>query len=160
MHEILDWLPTPAAQGVMAFDPTFFVAWPLFLLLMLVLWKLLLQPYADILEERDRLTAGTKSAATEMEVKAQETLTRYESDLAAARAEASSMRETLRQEGAKSQASALEAARSDVEALLTARRAEIEREHQAAQAGVNERVSELSAALVERLLGKTQGGKG
>lgn len=160
MHEILDWLPVPDAQGVMAFDPTFFIAWPLFVLLMLVLWQLLLQPYAKILEERDKLTEGTKAAATEMEAQAADTLSRYETELKAARNEAAELREGLRRSGSTEQEEALTAARRETDAMIASRREAIQAQHTAAMAEVSSKVDELATSLVDRLLAKPQARRG
>ena len=149
-----EWLGELVAMGGIAFDSTFFVTWPAFLVLFFLVWRILLAPYQEIVEERGRLTEGTKNAAAEMTQQAESTLTRYEVKLAEARAEASRIREGLRSEAAQRQEGLLAEARAEAERLSSEGRAKLEGDIAAARAGVQREVQGISSTLVERLLGK------
>jgi F-type H+-transporting ATPase subunit b len=73
----------------------------LFVLLMLVLKPVLFDPMMKLFEEREKRIDGAKAAARKIDEKSASALTKYETEMARARASANAERDKLRAEGVK-----------------------------------------------------------
>src|SRR5262245_23644980 len=93
------------------FDLTFVAQFLLFATFVQLMRPLLFQPLLRVFEERERRTEGAKRAAREMDERAGNLYTRYETQLEEVRRTASIERERLRAETAKLEASIMAEAR-------------------------------------------------
>ena len=92
-----DGLLAAAPQAIQVdFDSTFLVQLVLFSLLTLVLKPLLFDPMLKLFEERERRTDGAKLQARKIDEKSASALSKYESEMAKARASANAEREKIR----------------------------------------------------------------
>ena len=117
-------------------DQTAFVQLGLFLLLMLVLWRLLWKPYLRVRGERVARVEGYREEAAKLEADAQQRLDRAEAALAearrvgageraVARAEAHAREQTLLAEANAAAQQALAAARAELAATVAAERSKL-----------------------------------
>jgi F-type H+-transporting ATPase subunit b len=94
------------------FDSTFLVQFVLFSALTLILKPLLFDPMLKLFEERERRTDGAKAAARKIDEKSASALTKYETEMAKARAAANAEREAIRAEGVRREQEILGAVRA------------------------------------------------
>jgi F-type H+-transporting ATPase subunit b len=146
---------TAAPQAISVdFDATFLVELVLFVVLTLVLKPLLFDPMLKLFEEREKLIDGAKMQARHIDEKSAGALSRYESEMAKARAAGNSEREKVRAEGLRREQEILSAVRDatarQVEAGKTAAHAEAQR----ARAALREQSSTLAQELASRVLGR------
>jgi F-type H+-transporting ATPase subunit b len=78
------------------FDATFLIQFVLFIGLTLVLKPLLFDPMLKLFEERERRTDGAKLEARRIDERSTSALTKYETEMAKARASANAEREKIR----------------------------------------------------------------
>jgi F-type H+-transporting ATPase subunit b len=94
-----DGLLAAAPQAISVdFDATFLVQFVLFAGLTLVLKPLLFDPMLKLFEERERRIDGAKMQARKIDEKSASALTKYETEMAKARATANAEREKIRAE--------------------------------------------------------------
>ena len=94
-----DGLLAAAPQAISVdFDATFLVQFVLFAGLTLVLKPLLFDPMLKLFEERERRIDGAKLEARKIDEKSASALTKYETEMAKARAAANAERDQLRAE--------------------------------------------------------------
>src|SRR5260221_14761581 len=93
-----------AGAGVeVSFDWTMGVQVVLFLLLLAVLKPVLFDPMLRLFEEREKRIEGAKVEARHIDEKSAGALTKYEQEMAKARAAANAERDRLRAEGTKAE---------------------------------------------------------
>ena len=108
-----DGLLAAAPQAISVdFDATFLVQLVLFVGLTLVLKPLLFDPMLKLFEERERRIDGAKLQARKIDEKSAGALTKYETEMAKARAAANAEREKIRAEGLKREQEILGAVRA------------------------------------------------
>jgi F-type H+-transporting ATPase subunit b len=136
------------------FDLTFLAQVVLFSTFIVVLKPLLFDPLLRVFEERERRTEGAKLEAREMDEKAGELLTRYETELDKVRHEAGIEREKLRLEAAKIEARIMAEARAETGRILEEGKAkiasEVARMRQELVAAQPALASEIASTLVGR----------
>jgi len=145
----------PPVQGMASainLDATSVLAFVVLIVAMLFLKFALIDPYVDIVEERDRRTEGATEGAEDLVAKAQETLLSYESQLAAARREAMDLRTELRSAGEAKREAELATARDAAAAALAEKRTHIASQLKVADEAVEREAQELSQLLVARVL--------
>ncbi|HEX3771078.1 MAG TPA: ATP synthase F0 subunit B [Polyangiaceae bacterium] len=99
LASIDDGLLAAAPQAIQVdFDATFLVQFVLFIGLTLVLKPLLFDPMLKLFEERERRTDGAKLEARKIDERSTSALTKYETEMAKARASANAEREKMRAE--------------------------------------------------------------
>ena len=94
------------------FDATFLVQFVLFAGLTLVLKPLLFDPMLKLFEERERRIDGAKMQARKIDEKSASALTKYETEMAKARATANAEREKIRAEALRKEQEILGAMRT------------------------------------------------
>lgn len=145
----------PAVQtmgGPIDLDWTMVISFVVLIIAMLFLKHALIDPYVGIVEERERRTEGAKEGAEELVATAQETLLKYESQLAAARSEAATLRASMRTTGETAREAALATARTDAATALAEKRAQIEAGLKVADVAIEREAQDLSQVLVTRVL--------
>jgi F-type H+-transporting ATPase subunit b len=113
LASIDDGLLAAAPQAIQVdFDATFLVQFVLFIGLTLVLKPLLFDPMLKLFEERERRTDGAKLEARRIDEKSTSALTKYETEMAKARASANAEREKIRAEAVRKEQEILGAVRA------------------------------------------------
>jgi len=108
-----DGLLAAAPQAISVdFDATFLVQFVLFAALTLVLKPLLFDPMLKLFEERERRIDGAKMQARKIDEKSASALTKYETEMAKARATANVEREKIRAEAVRKEQEILGAVRT------------------------------------------------
>ena len=108
-----DGLLAAAPQAISVdFDATFLVQFVLFAALTLVLKPLLFDPMLKLFEERERRIDGAKMQARKIDEKSASALTKYETEMAKARATANVEREKIRAEALRKEQEILGAVRT------------------------------------------------
>lgn len=150
---VIDALPEVHAMGgALQLDMTAVLAFVVFLVAMLFLKYALINPYVEIVEERDRRTTGALEGVDDMVAQAQKTLLEYEAKMAVARKEANTLREGLRAKGESHRDVALSAAHQKADHALDQRRSEIAASMAVAEKSVEKEAKSLSQAIVSRVL--------
>lgn len=152
MHSIETWLPQPVGMGSMELDASVVAAIVLFLLVYFFLSNALIKPYVALVEKREALTKGTQDMAVGMRSEAERVVAEYEEQLKAARLEASSLRDGVRQEGKVEEARLVEAARGDAGKRATEARARLDAQVGEARKGLEARADELAEEIAGRVL--------
>jgi F-type H+-transporting ATPase subunit b len=97
-----DGLLAAAPQAISVdFDATFLIQFVLFAGLTLVLKPLLFDPMLKLFEERERRTDGAKLEARKIDERSTHALTKYETEMAKARAAANAERDKMRAEAVR-----------------------------------------------------------
>jgi len=145
-------LPPIQAAGALQLDMTSVLAFVVFIVAMLFMKFALIDPYAEIIQERDRRTSGAREGVDDLVEEAQSTLLKYETKMAQARKDAMSLRTTLREKGEAEREAQLAQARERAESTLTTRRAAIAASLKDADAKVETEAKSISHAIVSRVL--------
>lgn len=132
---------------------TFFVELIIFLIVLLVFWKVILPPLQKSLDERDAKIRKTAEDSQQAEEKLKAAQAKYTAALAEARGESARLREEARAEGTKTLNELREQARQEADAVgqraseqMAAQRAQAVRE-------LRSQVGEFSVALAGRIVG-------
>lgn len=144
---------------MLAFPPdfTFVIQLASFFVLLVVLNRLLFQPFGEVLAERQRRTAGAESSAEDDRNEAEKLKQTFESALAEARLEASSQAEALRRETRDGEAEIFDQAKIAASARLEQLREEIAKERRDAEAQLRNSAEELARQMVRAILGEAAG---
>ncbi len=130
----------------------------LFIVLMLVLKPLLFDPMLRLFEEREKRIDGAKIEARKMDAQSTGALTKYESAMAKARAEANLERDKLRAEGTKVENDILSRVRVDSAKTLEEGRKRMSAERLAIEESLGREVKSLARDLAGTTLGREVGG--
>lgn len=139
---------------VMDIDRSMFVQMAVFALLVVVLSPLLFKPVLRLFEEREKRTEGARSAAKQMQEKAEEVLARYQSKLEDVRRASTQERDRLRNETLKLEAEILEKARQSTARIVDEGRQQIDREVQSIRRDLVEHSRNISKQISARVLGR------
>jgi F-type H+-transporting ATPase subunit b len=145
-----------AAGGAVTvdFDATLLIMVGLFIFLWIVLKPLLFSPMLRLFEERERRIDGAKLLARKIDEKSAGALTKYESEMQAARAAANAEREALRAEGLKREAEILALVRAKTAATMEAGRKEMNDAAATARKGLGSDMPSIAADFASRALGR------
>lgn len=127
-----------------------------FIVTIVVLNYLLIQPIRGIVKKRRDLASGMLSDAETFATDAADKLENYESVLAKAREEAAAKRDLKKSEGASREAELLEAANREAQEYLHASREETRKAIAETMSAMEKRVPELAKMAATKLLGKTK----
>ena len=133
------------------------IIWSLvaFIIILLFFWKNILPKVQVILDARAEAIEGNIAKADEAQRQAEELLEQYTAQLASARAEAGSIRETAREDGKKIVAEAKEQAAAEAARITATAHAQIEAERQAALVSLRGEVGGLALGLASSVVGET-----
>lgn len=149
LHEAL---PPIQMAGALQLDMTAILAFGVFLVAMLFMKFALIDPYADIVEERDRRTSGAREGVDDLVEEAQSALLKYETQLAQARNDATSLRAAIREKGESQREKQLSSARKKADAALVTHREKLAAAIAEADKQVEDEAKSLSRAIVTRVL--------
>jgi F-type H+-transporting ATPase subunit b len=120
----------------------------LFFLLKATLWK----PMLALIDAREAGTAGAREEAARLDAEAKTLKGSVDAQLAAARASAAKAREALRADGARTEAEVLGKARTELNALIEAQRADIAGQRAKLHGEVMALVPELAQGIAAKVL--------
>jgi F-type H+-transporting ATPase subunit b len=126
-----------------------------FLVILLVVWFYALPRFTKMLDERSAAIEGNIAKADEAQKQAEAALEEYTRQLAEARTEAGTIRETAREDGKKIVAEAKETAAAEAARLTAAAHSQIEAERQTAFVSLRNEVGGLALDLAGGVVGET-----
>lgn len=138
--------------GPVDVDVTLFLYLAIFFLMWFALHNLVFKPYLAVRERREQGTGGNLAEAQAMKEEAEETLKRYESAMEEAQREATQLRNSIRQDGAKAQKERLEAAYAQAAEDLKTRREAMTAQVDEARKELRQEADSLAKLIVQRLL--------
>jgi F-type H+-transporting ATPase subunit b len=150
-----DGLLAAAPQAInVDFDNTFLVQFVLFIGLTLVLKPLLFDPMLKLFEERERRTDGAKLEARRIDDKSAAALSKYETEMAKARASANVEREKIRAEAVKKEQEILGAVRTSATQTLEDGKKSAAAEAERVRATLKTQGAAIARELAGRVLGR------
>jgi F-type H+-transporting ATPase subunit b len=135
-------------------DLTFVVQLVLFVGLMLVLKPVLFAPMLKLFEEREKRIEGAKLQARKIDEKSATALAKYETEMAKARAAASSEREKIRAHGLAQEREILGAARATTTKAVDDGKRIAHSEAERVRAALKTHAAELARDVASRVLGR------
>ncbi len=150
-----------AAEGEAPKNPilpeTYDLVWSAlwFIVILIVVWKVALPRFTKLLDERSAAIEGNIAKADEAQKQAEAALEEYTRQLAEARTEAGTIRETAREDGKKIVAEAKETAAAEAARLTAAAHSQIEAERQTAFVSLRNEVGGLALDLAGGVVGET-----
>ncbi len=155
LASIDDGLLAAAPQAISVdFDATFLVQLVLMAGLTLVLKPLLFDPMLRLFEERERRIDGAKMQARKIDEKSASALSKYESEMARARASANAEREKIRQEAVRREQEILGSVRAATAKTIEDGKRAAEAEAARVRATLKEGTGALARDLAARVLGR------
>ena len=136
------------------FDNTVIFQAALFLLLFLVLRPLLFDPMLRIFALREERTEGAKATTRELQERAGELLTKYETELSRVTRSATEERDKLRAETARLEAEIMRDARDAVTKIIEQGRKSIEAEVDKVRFDLGRESERTASLIVQRVLGR------
>ena len=124
-----------------------------FIIALIVLNFVLVRPIRVVLKQRRDLVSGLLSETSKFNEESSWRLKKYESDLDAARSQASEQRETIKQQGIAFEANTLENAQNEAQSVLQKSRKDVEQEAGKAMLALRARVDLLAGKVVAKVLG-------
>jgi len=150
-----DGLLAAAPQAISVdFDATFLVQFVLFAGLTLVLKPLLFDPMLKLFEERERRIDGAKMEARKIDEKSASALTKYETEMAKARATANAERDKMRAEAVRKEQEILASVRTAAAHTLDEGKKAALSEAERVRATLKAQSGGLARDLAGRVLGR------
>lgn len=143
-----------AATPVVDIDATIFIQGGIFIALIFVLKPVLFTPWLEAQAKRVTSIDGAFEKAKTLRAEADALSSDYDTQLAAARDEALTMRSHMRREEEAAQAKTLAEARAKASEELDANRARIASEAEEAREALGGKVDELANTITEKVLGR------
>jgi len=150
--------PALASEGGIEIMPSPGTLLPLivlFLVMIVPVNRLLLQPLLAVLDEREARIAGARARAEEVARRADETLSGYESRIAGARAEAETERRGTLEQARGQHATRVAEERSAGEASIADARAQVAQALEGARAQLESQAQDLARQTAEKMLGRS-----
>ena len=129
----------------------------LFVVLWLILSKVLFRPYLDLLDERERRTAGARLDSSELEHEGARLKAEYEEKIARARAAGTAAKDAIVQEGRHERERLLQQARDEAALTLESARREVQSQLERERALLAAEVAEVAREMVSKILGRRVG---
>ena len=126
----------------------------LFVILLLVLNKILFQPYLHLLYEREQKTTGAQHDSSELEQEAARLKAQYEENIAQAQSIAAVERERILQSAREQREKILGQARQEAEQTLAGRRREIATALVAERRLASTEAATIAADIASKVLGR------
>lgn len=133
-------------------NETFFIMWPMFLVVLVLFNKYLFQPTIELIDARESSTDVLKEQAEELTQKNEVDAQKYEAAMAKARADASKVREQILQEAREEERSILDAARKENEASLAKLSDEISAQKDIVEKELKQYAEEISKLIVDKVM--------
>ncbi|TAN44905.1 MAG: hypothetical protein EPN22_04930 [Nitrospirae bacterium] len=137
---------------MLEFNAWFFVLLANFLVLLFVLNKILFQPLAKIMKERESVVNSALDEAKSLTLKKDEAILKMNAELQATRLKAKNVSDSIRAEGQAVQKSALSKAEAEALSMLEGARAELKEKAEKARAGLKADIDKFSEEIVNKLV--------
>jgi F-type H+-transporting ATPase subunit b len=135
-------------------DSTFLVQLVLFVVLTLILKPVLFDPMLKLFAEREKRIDGAKLEARKMDEKSANALSKYEGEMAKARAAASADRDKIRVEAVKREQEILAAVRTSTQQVLDDGKRAVHQEADRARTALRAEAGAMARDLASRVLGR------
>ena len=135
-------------------DLTLFIQTAFVVVLMILLNKLIFQPYLNTIDAREKRTLSTREQAAELQARVAESTENYEALLESARQRAAALRQELRQAGVDSKDTSIGTAARNATQVMEKAHSDIEAEFAAAREELKSEVGGLSKLVVEKVIGR------
>lgn len=135
-------------------DLTVLIQLGLFVVLMVLLNKMVFQPFLKSIELREARTDKAREDAADIKVRAEALSTEYRDAIQAARAEAANHRQTLRDGGAQHKDTQVAAARTAAAANIASAQTKAAGQFEVAHAALANDVEALSQQVAGKVLGR------
>ena len=129
----------------------------IFVLLWLILSRVLFRPYLDLLDERERRTAGARHDSSELEREGARLKAEYEEKIAQARAAGTAVKDAIVQQGRHERETLLQQARAEAALTLESARREVQRQLARERGLLATEVAEVARDMVAKVLGRRAG---
>jgi F-type H+-transporting ATPase subunit b len=129
----------------------------IFLVLWLILSKVLFRPYLNLLDERERRTAGARHESSDLEHEGARLKAAYEEKIAQARAAGMAVKDAIVQEGRQEREKLLQQAREEAALTLESARREVQSQLERERAALAAEVVEVARDMVSKILGRRVG---
>ncbi|MGH7434283.1 MAG: ATP synthase F0 subunit B [Polyangiaceae bacterium] len=136
------------------FDATFLVQVAMFVALTLFLKPVLFEPLLELFEERERRIDGAKLQARKIDQKSATAHTKYEAEMAKARAAAGAERDKIRAEAMKDEQEILAKVRASTAEVIDAGKRGAAAEAQSARTNLKTEAAARARELASRVLGR------
>jgi len=137
---------------MLEFNRWFFVLLANFLVLLFVLDRILFQPLAKIMKERESATTGALDEAKSMVNKKDEAIARMNAELLAARNMAKAASDALKEQGQSRQKETLSKAEAQALAMVEQARKELRSEAEKAKGALKADIEKFSEEIVRKLV--------
>jgi F-type H+-transporting ATPase subunit b len=135
-------------------DGTVLVQLGFFLLLWIVLWRFLFQPFLKLRDERAHNIEGSRKAAAEMEATARDAVKKYDDAFSRAKLRGAEERQKLRSEAAAHERQVLGAAREEAQRSLGVARGKIATDTSKAKQALDTQAQVIAKQVASRILGR------
>jgi len=125
------------------------------LILMVILSRVVFDPFLGYLQERRDRVERAEKEARELQQKSNELIERYREAMAAAQAQGAKIREKIRKEGLTQELEILQKAMDEANQLIQEMKRKISEEMEMARAGLKVQVQNLSREIAEKILGRS-----
>ena len=129
----------------------------LFLVLWVVLSKLFFRPYIELLEERERKTAGAQDEYSDLEQEGERLRTQYESGIAEATAAGNATKDSISQEARQQREMLINRAREEAANTLAQVRGEIQNQLAKERELALQQAEAVAYDMVSKILGRRVG---
>jgi F-type H+-transporting ATPase subunit b len=129
----------------------------IFVLLWLILSRVLFRPYLELLDERERRTAGARHDSDELEHEGARLKAEYEEKIAQARAAGTAAKDVIVQQGRQARERLLQQAREEAALTLESARREVQRQLAREHGLLATEVAEVARDMVGKILGRRVG---
>lgn len=145
--------PFKQLEGLLEINNTIFLQFPVFLVALYILNKLIFQPLLQIRDRRESLTMGTIKEARELTEQVEKIIEEYDIKMNEARVEAAEARNELRREGQQEAEKMISEARNDSQNQIEKHREKLESELKEVRAKINPEIELLAKNISSRILG-------
>ncbi|MGH7885878.1 MAG: ATP synthase F0 subunit B [Thermodesulfobacteriota bacterium] len=146
--------PFKQLEGLLEINNTVLLQFPIFLIALYILNKLIFQPLLQVWDRRDSLTKGTVKEARELTAQVEKIIEDYDIKLNEARNEAAEARNELRREGQQEAEKMISAARNDSQNQIEKHREKLESELKEMRTKIKPEIELLAKNISSRILGR------
>lgn len=144
--------PFKMLEGLLEINNTLLIQFPVFLISLYVLNKLMFQPLLTVWDRRESLTEGTVKEAKKLTDEADSIIAEYENKLDEAREQANEQRAELRREGQVEAEKMISSARTDAQKQIENHRDKLESEIKEVKSQIEPQIELLAKDISNRIL--------
>ncbi len=145
--------PFTQLEGLLEVNNTVLLQFPIFLIALYILNKLIFQPLLTIWDRRESLTQGTVDEAKKLTEEADTIITQYETKLDEAREHANDARAELRREGQLEAEKMISSVRQDAQKQIEDHRDKLESEIKDVKSKIEPQIELLAKDISNRIVG-------